>query len=182
MEVSKNRDCVRGPKAHDCLSLKGFKKPWEWWDWVKHVLQLSQNPLRPLRIAGTVEPPEHALEALDEAAEAGAHFCEEPGRLQAARSLLQMLGFSPHVVTLLERGQLMETQRKRGFMVWDRFRQETSKQNDGNSGQNKHEQSFCGRSIRTACKSFAKILRFCKTCACLLKQGMRCWGLHSKVN
>ena len=40
--------------------------------------------------------------ALDEAAEAGAHFCEAPGRRHAARSWLQRNGFSPQVVELLD--------------------------------------------------------------------------------
>ena len=50
--------------------------------------------------------------ALDEAAEAGAHFCETPGRRHAARSWLQRNGFSPQVVELLD--NMLETWKNLG--------------------------------------------------------------------
>lgn len=42
------------------------------------------------------------LQALEEAAEAGKYFCEEPGRLQASRRWLQSHGIAPAVLRLLE--------------------------------------------------------------------------------
>ena len=58
--------------------------------------------------------------ALDEAAEAGAHFCETPGRRHAAKSWLQRNGFSPQVVELLD--SMLEIRKNSGcepFFVLD---------------------------------------------------------------